>query len=254
MFVVTIVALIFSTFTLSNGLLLDCTYSVRSHWTVINTYQCTGRIVFIGDPRNVSNVSHNHIGERNNSDVLGIFIDSQILGFLPRNIDEFFPNLESLAFRSTAIESLHPSELRVFPNLMQIDFFFNAISQLDFHFFQDNLKLRAISFSSNPLNHVGHGVFDVLDELTSLNTQGTCNSLNVNSNRQLVVNGIFNFARLCPPTFQMMETELLTGRNFERTVDQQIADRMNPLTMQVFQLRQELIELENRIAELEERN
>ncbi|CRL03192.1 CLUMA_CG016786, isoform A [Clunio marinus] len=227
---------------------------MKNHWQVTFIYTCTGRIDFIGDPKNVSNVSQNHIEGRNNIDVLGIFVENQTLGFLPRNIDNFFPNLESLVFRHTRIENLFPSDLRVFPNLIQIDLRGNFIRQLDFHFFKNNLRLSAISFNCNPLNHIGHGVFDVLDELTSLWTPGTCNPLLIVNNRTQVVSGIRDFPRLCPPTFEMIEREILTGKSFERAVDERIADRINPLTMQVFQLRQELIQLEHRIAVLEGMN
>ncbi|CRL03193.1 CLUMA_CG016452, isoform A [Clunio marinus] len=226
-FIASIVTLLFSTFLLGNGLILDCQYT------------------------NVTAVTHNHIAGRNNSDVLGLLVENSGLMFLPQNIDNFFPNLESLNFRSASIQSLKSSDLNVFPNLIQIDFFSNLITQLDFHIFEENLKLRAIRFQSNPLNHIGHGVFDHLNELTSIHTQGTCHPLTITNNRNQVVSGIFNFFRQCPPTLEMMEREILTGRNFGRIVDEQIADQMNPLTLQVFQLRQELIQLEHRIAVLE---
>ncbi|CRL03190.1 CLUMA_CG016958, isoform A [Clunio marinus] len=213
---VSIFVLVLSLLSLSDELTIDCQYSVRSHWTVTNVYQCTGRINFIGDPQNITAVTDNHTG-RNNSDVLGLVIQNQITGFIPKNIDQFFPNLISLSFIGTGIESLYSSDLKVFPNLTQIDFTNNLIRQLNFHVFDENLALMAINFQSNPLVHIGHGVFDVLNRLVSINTVGTCHSI------RTVLFEIPNFYQFCPASFPMIETEILTGENFDKAVDKKIS-------------------------------
>lgn len=70
-------------------LILDCAYSVRSIWVVGAVYHCNARIIFVGDPRNVTEVSHNHTPGNDHSTVLSIEIANQIVPLAPHFICYF---------------------------------------------------------------------------------------------------------------------------------------------------------------------
>ena len=64
-----------------NSIILDCSYSMQSARRLYNMYTCTGKIIFVGDLKTVSDVSHNHMANQSNSNVLNKKIwDKKIRG------------------------------------------------------------------------------------------------------------------------------------------------------------------------------
>ncbi|CRK93808.1 CLUMA_CG007335, isoform A [Clunio marinus] len=238
---------------LSNALVLECEYKVRSQWMVKNIYHCDeGRIIFVGDPNNVTEVTLNHLGGRRNEDVEGLKMkDHQNLMFLPRNINHFFPNLKSIAVISNLIKNIQQSDISVFPKLIQLDLWSNKISSIDFNLFQKNSKLKAISFGANPVQHIGYDVFDHLTELDSISFTSTCLDIDgIEGNRARVLNELHKLARNCRPTIDMLERRILGGEYFE----QQIAAKISSLTMEISQLRQELTQLRQETIQFDSRD
>ncbi|CRK93728.1 CLUMA_CG007256, isoform A, partial [Clunio marinus] len=248
-FSISIVTLISSTFVLSNALVLECEYQLKGYWrTSTIIYHCdNGRIIFVGDPNNVTEVTLNHVGGRRNEDVEALFMkEHQNLTFLPRNINHFFPNLKAIAVTENLIEKIQQSDISVFPKLIQLALWSNRISSLDFNLFQKNPKLQTITFSYNPLQHIGYDIFDHLTELDTIDFRDTCHNIRIDGNRTRVLNELPNFARNCPPTIDMLEKQIIGGEHFE----QQIAAKITSLTKDNFQLRQELAQLRQELTQL----
>lgn len=236
----------------SNAIIIDCTYSVTTLWTVNNIYVCSARIVVIGDLQNVTDVSQNHLTGRSNEDVRGIVIQSQTLRFAPRNLEQFFPNLEAFDILRSQIEEITREDLVNFPNLRQLHLDGNNIQQIDQNLLEGNPLMAAISFSNNPIRHVDYKAFDALDELTTLAFQSTsCTNMAYTFNRGGVLHLMFMLLVNCPPSFAMTEAKFLNGVAFQRTIDEQVADRINPLQWDMFVMDQKLEDHEDRIAELE---
>jgi hypothetical protein len=67
---------------------------------------------------------------------------------------------------------------------------------------------------------------------------------------------IFRVSVNCPPTFDMnferTQAKLLSGIESEIKVDEQISVRMNPLTLEVFKVNQNLQKIEKLVAAFEE--
>ncbi|CRK88879.1 CLUMA_CG002582, isoform A [Clunio marinus] len=247
--------LIISTFVLSNALVLECEYKVQDFWMASNLYHCANaRIIFVGDPNNVTEVTSNHVGTKRNEDVEGLIIaKDQKLSFLPRNINHFFPNLKSFAVRENLVKNIQQSDISVFPELMQLDTYGNKISSLDFDLFQKNPKLQAISFAANPVQHMGYGIFDHLTQLDSMGLQNTCHNIAFERNRARVLIELPNFVQKCPPTIDMFERKILDGEKFEKSVDRQIVEKISPLTKENSQLRQELAQLRQESTQNDDR-
>lgn len=152
----------------SEALILECTYSVLSFWRVPSIYTCTGRIVFSGDPRFNTEVSQNHLEGRSDSDVAGVRIRDQAVGFVPLGINNFFPNLESFDMMRSDVAEVSSEALRGLSRLRQFSLFVNRVQIIDEALFRDNPHVIGISFGNNIVRHVAHKVFDHLSHLDSL--------------------------------------------------------------------------------------
>ncbi|CRK93893.1 CLUMA_CG007420, isoform A [Clunio marinus] len=258
MFSISIVTLIISTFVLSNALVLECEYTVKSVEWFEELYRCNnGRIIFVGDRNNVTEVSSNHVGGRRNEDVEGLTMEQyQNLTFLPRNINHFFPNLKSIAIHHNLIENIQQSDISAFPKLIQLDLWSNRISSLDFDLFQKNPKLQYISFPDNPVQHIGYGIFDQLTELDTIGFTNTCHDVQILRNRIRVLSELPKFARKCPPTIDMLERRILGGEYFDQQIAKKISQtkEISQMRQELTQLRQELSQLKNCYKELEKTN
>jgi hypothetical protein len=237
---------------ISDAIILDCTYQVQTLWMIQNIYVCSARVIVVGDLRNVTDVSQNHVTGMSNDDVRGIVVESQTLRFLPRNIDAFFPNLEALDVYRSQIQEVSQQDFENFLNLRQVNLVGNAIQVIQANLFEKNPLVSSISFSSNPIRHVDYKAFERLENLNTLAFQDTtCISRQHWSDRPGVLNLMFLLLVNCPPSFEMTEARLLNSSEFERSIDEQVAERMNPLTWNIFEMDQRLQDHEERIAELE---
>jgi Leucine rich repeat len=213
---------------------------------------CAARVVVIGDLQNVTDVSQNHLTGRSNEDVQGIVIENQALRFAPRNLNQFFPNLEAFDIYRSQIEVITKEDLENFSNLTQLNLPGNRIQSLAGNLLEGNPLLSAISFSENPIQHVDYKVFDHLEDLNTLSFMSTsCTSMFHMNNRGGVLHLMFMLLVSCPPSFAMTESKILNGVGFQKTIDEQVADRMNPLTWNIFEMNQKLEDHDDRIAHLE---
>lgn len=72
-----------------DAVILDCTYGTKTLWMVSNIYTCSARIIAVGDPRIVTEVSQNHLPGENNGNVLGLSIIGEKTKFFPRGVSRF---------------------------------------------------------------------------------------------------------------------------------------------------------------------
>lgn len=245
----------YATFSTFDALILDCTYSMRNLWWIKNLYTCKARVVFVGDQRFVTQVSQNHLSGRGNSQVQGLLIENQPMTYVPGNIHYFFMNLEALNIYNCGVNYLRREDINNLPRLRQLYLYYNNIHELGNNLFEGNPSMKHMSFTSNPIKHIAHNVFDYLYSLETLDmASATCISVN-NGNRNAVKAVLFRFAVSCPPTFEMiferMEKRLLQGAELKRQVDEQVSERINPLTWSLNQTQEQLELVDKRVTELE---
>jgi Leucine rich repeat len=208
-------------------------------------------VIEVGDIHRVTDVSRNHLAGRDNSDVKGLSITNQDIGFLPFNIHEFFPNLETID-ATNAFKEISREALIGFPKLRQLHLNTNKIQIIEPNLFEGNPNMIAISFVNNPVKHVAYNVFTNLTSLHSLRFDfATCHSQAAELNRANVELLMFRLLVNCPPTFAMTENKILSGIEFEKTIDEQIAERVNPLMWTIHEMNDKIKELEERLARLE---
>ena len=115
--------------------------------------------------------------------------------------------------------------------------------------------MRFISFARNPIRNVAHNVFDVLPDLETVDIQqGFCIN-DSNGNRNSLSTHLFRISVNCPPTFDMIfertEAKLLQGVGLERKIDNQVSDRLNPLTWSLFNTNEKVAIIDERVTQLE---
>jgi Leucine rich repeat len=239
----------------SEALILNCTYSVRSFYRHPDIYACIASVIFVGDPRHVTEVSKNHLAGRSDNDVLGVAIEKQDLKFVPRNISSFFPNVQAFDIRHCGVEDIAKEDISGFKNLSMFQPADNNIRSIPNDMFQGNPSIRAIAVGRNPIRHIAANVFDPLTQLVAL-WLDPVSCINAQAeNRSAVIDLTFLASVSCPPTFEMnferFQTKLLNGIELEIKIDKQVSERINPLTMTVFELDQKLQEIDERLEVLE---
>jgi hypothetical protein len=228
---------------------------MKELWSLPLAYICNARIVSIGDSKHVTGVSTNHLPGYDNTKVLGFYVVDKPVGFLPRNISNFFPNIEGLGLYRMGITELKREDLEPFPKLKAIDLNGNKIEEVSNNLFAGNPLVHSIAFYRNPVRHVSQGVFDHLKDLFSLTFyESTCFNAYV-ANKTQIPDFILKLTVNCPQTFDMIyertEAKLLEGVKLEMKIDQQISERVNPLTWSLQQTDERLEEIELRVAQLE---
>lgn len=224
----------------SAALFLQCTYTVSE-----TDYICTGQVIFVGDRRIISEVSFNHLIGRNDSDVTQLYINNQTVGFIPLNVNLFFPYLERFDMENSTVAELTKDSLKGLHRLKAFRILINQIESIHGDFFIDNSELNWITFSSNPIKHIAHRVFDHLTQLTQLYFQTTtCINNSFSTNRADTELLIFRLLVNCPPRFEMIETQIIEGDKLEDKTNSQIHEQINPLTEEIKVLRQRLDRLE----------
>lgn len=211
---------------MANCLLIDCEYGLFGPFNKPNYYECRARVIFDGDTKHVTDVSHNHLNGLNNSHVQGIvFHDGQTIPVTPGSLQSFFPNLESLSvyrsgiqelkkedlkglnrlrnfvFRENNLETLESDLFSELPLLISINLIGNKLKVIEKDFFIGNPLLEIIDFSENPIKHVAYHVFDHLHSLRVLYFRhSSCVNRYAENNHTEVELLISSLIESCPPS------------------------------------------------------
>lgn len=196
---------------LVDGIILDCTYSVKKSW-IEPLYHCEARIVAIGDEHFITEVSRNHLAGYNDVNVSSISFTDQVIRLPPRNIETFFPNVALYHLLRTQTEAIHPNDIKELPHLKYYLCQGNPkVTKIPPNMFANNGHLVGIAFNVNSkIQHVAYHVFDHLEKLTYLHIYG-CIDLAVAS-RTAVAASLFKVFQACPPDLDMLN-EQLSQRN-----------------------------------------
>lgn len=106
-------------------------------------------------------------GDHQNTTTL--FIDSQIVHFLPRRIEKFFPELKEIVIINSKLKSINKSDLKHFMRLNSLDLSGNGIESLDGDLFEFNPEIGYVNFSGNQIKFVGENIFNSLLKLKHAN-------------------------------------------------------------------------------------
>lgn len=150
---------------MSHQLTLQCDFKVET--TYLGTsYGCIVKSLKTSfKDRKIVNVVGNHKLGKSNNDVKLLFIKFQNVPYLPHNIGEFFPFLETFYVMKSNIQHLMIGDLDGLDNLIHFDVSHNPVELIEKDFFKNNTKLMKISFHDCHLKKIEKGSFDGLKSI-----------------------------------------------------------------------------------------
>lgn len=147
------------------------------------------------------------------SNVTALTVSNFLMHAVPRKVDVFFPNLQSISFLRLGIRKIEKSDFRKVSDLVHLDLSDNAIRTIDANAFAENKHLEAINLSENPLKHIAHYVFQALTNMQSLemNRSGCVDAEFAGTGWTAFQ---FELILRCPPTSDMIGNEIFVSDDF----------------------------------------
>lgn len=150
-----------------NGIKLQCKFD---DYMYDKNYKCELENFKVELPNQVvTEISGLHIPRRTDADVIILSIDEQIVHYLPKGIDKFFPNIMYISIYKSGLKELTKDDLKNFPKLRNVGVRFNNIENLPGDLFEYNTEIASIGFQSNNIKRIGKDIFKSLNSLESVN-------------------------------------------------------------------------------------
>lgn len=149
----------------ASGWVFDCKFSLTG-WAVIGAvYQCYPKVSNPGFKPNLESVVGNHVSGKSLLDVDTLYIENQNVGYVPKDIEKFFPNLKGLQFHGGHLLTISASDLEPFPNLIVLALAGNNFISLPGDLFKHTPKIAYVDFDNNQIQHAGAKLLDNLQGL-----------------------------------------------------------------------------------------
>lgn len=146
---------------------LECEYQYRG---IDFSYICVPKNIKTSwNDKTVTEVVGSHLEGKNNSHVDSLVIHNQNCHFIPRNLGQFFPNLENLIIMKSNVQFLLSGDLDGLNKLQYFDVSNNPIEHIGEDFFTGHTSITSVSFSNCHIKKVDFGALDSLKKLTSIN-------------------------------------------------------------------------------------
>lgn len=96
---------------------------------------------------------------------VSIFINSQVVHFLPHQLQKFFPALQEISIIKSKLQSISKADLQPFKSLKILSLFDNELERLDGDLFEFNSELQHIDLKNNKLKFIGQNVMKPMTNL-----------------------------------------------------------------------------------------
>lgn len=147
-----------------------------STWGTLGTiYRCNVKnsvnITSLGEAE-IDNVSEEHQPGYNNDNVVAFSINNNgQLHFFPRGLQTFFKNLKGIQIAKVGLKEIHQSDLKPFPDLVNLHMWSGNLEILEKNLFEFNPKLEFITLYDQKISYIHPNMFDKLTKLRSLDLQ-----------------------------------------------------------------------------------
>lgn len=242
-----------------NAISVDCTFRHDNlgYCCQVITIQITSR-----DDRNVTAVTGTHQGGMSNDRVSFFQSHDKTVNFMPRNLEQFFPNIEVIQIFSANLVEVTMDDFKPFgEKLKKIWFNKNEIAVVDADLFKYNPNLNFVAFYHTKVRHVENGAFDHLTRLTTLYFENNkCLNENAIDNRLGVLTLINRIETHCKDAY-FEQRGSQNKRVVHETVDSnwkiQLADEikeqiLTPLTAEIKKINQQIAALTTKISSTNE--
>lgn len=229
----------------------ECRFAMFYPTVIGDRYTCDATVINT-DSSSLESVTGDHESGKSNDDAEYLYINQQNLASVPEGIDVFFKNLDALLVRSSSLASISANDLRPFPRLLFLYLDRNQLTTIDGDLFTYTPLVQLVYFSSNQIQHIGHGLVTSLNSLRTLNFK---NNVCINQSavgREDILLLAPRLSVLCP----LLEVTSEATTKTEITLDQCKCDKeILALEIQIANLQKQLIQenaaFEKRLLEIE---
>jgi hypothetical protein len=155
------------------AVVIECEFKTE-YWHVVGIfYSCNLSV----DPSitspgvTVTSATGNHEFLKIHADVQGFRSDDKTINFMPRGLNDVFPNLIGIAFNVAGMKEIHQSDLKQFPRLRFFSLWNNAITVVEQDLFKFNPELEYVHLNGNKITQIHPTVFDHLSKLVMLSLE-----------------------------------------------------------------------------------
>ena len=145
---------------LCHGVKLKCEFRDVSYHLVDSLYSCV--VTSFVNPYNnltIDGYSGEHLANKNDADVKGIYIRDTNTKYIPTNLGSLF-NLTALSIQNTELIEITAKDIHGMQDLESISFHNNKMSTVPLDFFVTLLKLRFFDLSGNQIEELPNGIFE----------------------------------------------------------------------------------------------
>lgn len=244
--------MLFVIITCVSSIVLDCEYNLYQGWPINDLYECEVKgLQVVQDNVIVTGVSQNHQNGKSNANVEALRVNYQTMNYLPKNIENFFPNLKGIRVSNSTLLTWRRQDISPFPHLLFFYLDKNQILSIEGDLLNENPGVEYISFSENPMMHIGPNLFSPLKTVRKIHCN-LCKCINKAATTLEDIDGMkLALAVNCPPTFEMIERTLLNGEPFKLKVEKQVDELTRTLTAEGEKINLSIISLNDRVKELE---
>lgn len=127
-------------------------------------YQCEMTSIEIMEPNmEIETFKGTHLKLKSDADVEGLWINSQVVKFLPKNLHKKFPNLKFLWMYNVGLEAISKKDLAGLKKLEIISFSTNKLTSLPDNLFEDMKNVREIYFNYNHIELLSSKLLDPIE-------------------------------------------------------------------------------------------
>lgn len=177
---------------------------------------CAGKNVDI-KMRNVEIEMINDKSSAKDLSVDAFWIEKQVVHYLPKGIEKFFPNLKSFEIKKSELKEISKFDLSPFPELIRLASESNQLEFVESDLLMYNSKIRYVSFIDNKLFIIGHDLFEPTTNIVYVLIQIGCLKTKCETGRNCLENVFSDMRKNCPSDSivfdfkretQMLENEL----------------------------------------------
>lgn len=233
-----------------SALVLDCKYSMQTYQDG-KLYSCVIESDYEGDSLIVKDVSQDHHKAKTNHHVKCLSIDSKKWPSVPRNLKEFFPNLECLQMLNTGLEKITWEDFEGLPKMKYLFLRKNKLQSIDGNLFKHLPELKILNLSANPLRHIGRDTLLHLSHLAYLDLTGTTCINQKARNRSEVEELTYLLDIRCPQSHEMALKMIVESLKQLENIGREVQKEVSGLKSSINRIEKSVGSLEGRSKSLE---
>lgn len=203
---------------------MECEFFIDTR----NFYGCDVKTLQINSikDRSISEVTGSNLLNKSFSDVVYFASHQKIVKFFPRNLENFFPKLQTISIYNSSLEEIEKKDLQPFWDLRKLMLYHNKIEVIQADLFEFTPKLILICLQFNRIKFVESGAFEKLPNLVLLHFHSPCKTGD-GFNRRIVKELIGEIYENCNDRGMISEEERILMENEELKKNLTILENKN---------------------------